>query len=802
MEGMITKTGARNSHGGVVLVAFAIAALAMPGVARAATITPTTTGDSLPNSTDAVCTLREAVVSMNNHSDFGAACTHTGTYQTSDTIELGANFYGLGGSAGEDAPGYTGDLDTYDPGLTIEGNGPTQSVIISPNDRAIDAHAPLNLVGLQVGGSHVSGSGPSGSGGGIRTTAPGLTLTNVTVGGNSASGQGGGIYTPGPPVTLVNSTVLNNVASIDGGGISGGATLTNSTVSTNHAGGNGGGVWGAFTVTGSTVSGNTASGGGGLWGNGTITDSTVANNQANANDGGGVYGSTGALTISRSTIAGNSTTSTTRESQGGGIYFVAAGSTLAITNSTISGNGATGWGGGLSVSSTSSSSPATANLRGDTINRNVADTDNSGLGHGGGIDQAPDGRINLSNTVVAGNTDVSATGPAADCNTNADPVTLAPRVISQGYNLFGATAGCTISTATGDQDLNGADPKIAPLADNGGATQTSALQSGSPAIDAGNPAAPASAPEACTTSDQRSLSRPQGPTCDVGAFEFPYRTLAVSLAGTGSGAVSGPGLSCGGTGGCSASYPDGTSVALTGTPVGDSTFDGFGGDCSGTGDCQLTMSTDRNVTASFTGYRRLSVSLAGTGSGTVTGPGLSCDATAAACSASYPVGTPVTLTAGPSGDSTFDGFGGDCSGTGDCQLTMSADRNVTATFTAPDTTPPSQTLRGGRRQKLKKLSVADSVSEPSDLIGRATLSLPGGKRRLVKSKTVTAEAGPGNAAKLRFKFSRRKMRSLKKALAHGRRLKVTIRVKASDAAGNASTATKRVRLRGGHVRRG
>ena len=48
---------------------------------------------------------------------------------------------------------------------------------------------------------------------------------------------------------------------------------------------------------------------------------------------------------------------------------------------------------------------------------------------------------------------------------------------------------------------------------NGGPTQTLALLAGSPAIDAGDPACPPPA------SDQRGVSRPQGPRCDIGAFE-------------------------------------------------------------------------------------------------------------------------------------------------------------------------------------------------------------------------------------------------------------------------------------------
>ena len=57
------------------------------------------------------------------------------------------------------------------------------------------------------------------------------------------------------------------------------------------------------------------------------------------------------------------------------------------------------------------------------------------------------------------------------------------------------------------------DPKLGPLADNGGPTLTMALLPGSPAIDDGTALGAA-------TTDQRGVSRPQGPGVDMGAFEY------------------------------------------------------------------------------------------------------------------------------------------------------------------------------------------------------------------------------------------------------------------------------------------
>ena len=75
------------------------------------------------------------------------------------------------------------------------------------------------------------------------------------------------------------------------------------------------------------------------------------------------------------------------------------------------------------------------------------------------------------------------------------------------------------------------------------------------------------------------------------------RILTVAKAGSGSGTVTGPGISCGSD--CSEGFAEGTSVALTATGAANSTFAGWLRACSGTGPCVVTMSADAFVTATF-----------------------------------------------------------------------------------------------------------------------------------------------------------------------------------------------------------
>ena|SRR2546429_5118567 len=91
---------------------------------------------------------------------------------------------------------------------------------------------------------------------------------------------------------------------------------------------------------------------------------------------------------------------------------------------------------------------------------------------------------------------------------------LAGNFTSNGYNLIQNVSGAAIITAP--SDVIGMSPKVGPLENNGGQTWTHALLPGSPALD--------QIPlEAChfdnVVTDQRGVKRPQGPKCDIGAYE-------------------------------------------------------------------------------------------------------------------------------------------------------------------------------------------------------------------------------------------------------------------------------------------
>ena len=179
------------------------------------------------------------------------------------------------------------------------------------------------------------------------------------------------------------------------------------------------------------------------------------------------------------------------------------------------------------------------------------------------------------------------------------------------------------------------------------------------------------------------------PTCDVtletakaatATFNLKTYTVTVTKAGAGTGTVAGGGIACGTS--CTLTVPHGTQMTLTSAPAALSTFAGWGGACSGTGACTLTVTDTTSVSANFVlDDVTLFVTPGGNGTGTVTSnpAGITCGVD---CNQTYTANQMVTLTATPGTGSTFSGWsGGGCSGNGTCTVTMTAAVTVTATFT-------------------------------------------------------------------------------------------------------------------------
>lgn len=163
-------------------------------------------------------------------------------------------------------------------------------------------------------------------------------------------------------------------------------------------------------------------------------------------------------------------------------------------------------------------------------------------------------------------------------------------------------------------------------------------------------------------------------------FTLNSYTLTAATTGNGAGLVTSDltGIDCGTD--CSEAYPYNTMVLLTAQPSLGSTFTGWSGACGGTATtCTVTIANSTTATATFTlTTHQLDVAKNGTGDGTISGSGISCGTD---CDQIYNYNTVVTLTAQPTAGSTFDGWtGGNCSGTGNCVVTIQQATQVDATF--------------------------------------------------------------------------------------------------------------------------
>ena len=336
--------------------------------------------------------------------------------------------------------------------------------------------------------ANVSGDLDVTGGGGttIRSTGPGLATIDADSilfpGDDAFRDRAIDIHEGAGAVTLQRVRIINGAVS-DGGPFGGGGgiraeaplTLIDSEVSDNHVarfGGNpqmgGGGIlvvrFGALTITGSTVAGN----------------SVGADAGASTARGGGItfsaFSPGGSLTATNSTISGNSASASDSITDvfGGGILYD-HGTSMALTNVTINRNSATG--------------PSTEV-------------------HSGGIFIGFDTSATIRGSILAGNQAKSQ----QDCGQQ----TLSDDLVSLGDNLLGPAATANCGTVAASNDLvDVSNPDLAPLANFGGPTPTQLPNPGSPAIDHGG---------VCPATDQRGLFREPAAPCDAGAVEVGATT--------------------------------------------------------------------------------------------------------------------------------------------------------------------------------------------------------------------------------------------------------------------------------------
>jgi hypothetical protein len=300
--------------------------------------------------------------------------------------------------------------------------------------------------------------------------------------------------------------------------ISANTTLDHLTITGGSSSTAGGGIFAVAEVTLQyvTVTANSALDGAGVnlgfGAKGKIEHSILSDNHATCSNcgssGGGVSVNGGSLAISDSTVSGNSS------GMGGGVF--SRGPTT-VTNSTITGNVAdTDGGGGLDVKNllltNSTVTGNNASFAGgiSTTNGTVTLIDSTVAGNTVAAPAEPD-ILNDFGTIVAGGSIVGGCSDAA-------PFTHT----SLGYNIDpGASCGWDQPT-----DHNSTDPQLGVLADNGGPTQTMLPTAGSPAINVIPAGTLVGGYSLCGRTDQRGVSGPEAQMtkCSVGAVEASTAT--------------------------------------------------------------------------------------------------------------------------------------------------------------------------------------------------------------------------------------------------------------------------------------
>ena len=544
-----------------------VLALLLSLLGSAVTVTPAFAAGIVVNSNaddtlvnlngNGTCDLREAITNANGDNQSGS---------TECTAGAGADIITF-------AADYTITLSSQLPAvttpITITGNGATKTIIQASTCNPVTLPGgctPVNYRVFEVGGSGdlkidkitvrhgrrgnfflgggiyssgaltitdsiISGN-DAGNGGGIYNEGAKLSVLNTTISDNHAYNNGGGIQTNGP-ATLTNSIISGNICDGScggGGGIinnSSTLTITNSVISNNQTSAAGGGIFtvgGSLTVSKSTITGNSAGFGGGIQNNTqvlSIENSTISTN--NANDGGGMYNFGSSSPMLTNVTFSNNSAST----NGGGMYNNI--SNPMLTNVTFSGNSATSGGG---MHNTSGSSPMLTNV---TFSGNSASS-----GGGGGMYNESNSSPTLTNVTFSGNsasingggmlnfnnsrptlTNVTFSGNKASTNSGGVPI-LKNVIIanSTGDNCFGGVDTSSSNNLINDNTCLGVTDgnqgnKIGAYTVNLGSLANNGGFTQTHALTTGSAAIDAGAN--CAATDQRGVTRPQGAGCDIGA---------------------------------------------------------------------------------------------------------------------------------------------------------------------------------------------------------------------------------------------------------------------------------------------
>lgn len=190
----------------------------------------------------------------------------------------------------------------------------------------------------------------------------------------------------------------------------------------------------------------------------------------------------------------------------------------------------------------------------------------------------------------------------------------------------------------------------------------------------------------------------------------PQGSVSVTLVGSGRVQSSPGGIDCGGS--CEANFPLGSAVRLSGAPGSGFYLAGWSGDCvGGAQSCEATADENTQVQAQFVAgaaptpaVHALTVSFSGEGRVTSSQQGvIDCGSN---CWTSFSGGGHVTLNATPASGFVFDGWAGDCSGAGSCDVAVTGLRSVVAVFKRSSISAGTSTLTIGALRSFGTVSGA------------------------------------------------------------------------------------------------